>query len=402
MRNIFVNSLKQTPLQNQPIEICERKGIGHPDTICDDLLNNVSIALSKEYLKRFGRIMHYNVDKSLLVAGEVERRFGGGKVTKPMLLVLGDRATFTVDDEEVPIEEIAIQTAKQWFTKNMRFVDPVKHIKYQVEIKKGSEALTDIFRRSSNILPSNDTSAAVGFYPMTETEKTVLEVERYLNSKDFKKQYPGTGEDVKVMGIRQNNDLHLTVAMAFVDQYVTSEDNYFTQKSEVLETLLDFISAKTDMESSTIDLNTLDKKGRGMGGMFLTVLGTSADDGDCGQVGRGNRVNGLISLNRPGSSEAAAGKNPVSHVGKIYNLLTYRIAKEVHTKVPGISETYIWLVSQIGRPIDQPMIASAELVLDKNTSLKDVSNDVQEVIESALMKINDFCQELIEGRVSVC
>jgi S-adenosylmethionine synthetase len=204
------------------------------------------------------------------------------------------------------------------------------------------------------------------------------------------------------MGIRQNNDLHLTVAMAFVDQYVTSEDNYFTQKSEVLETLLDFISAKTDMESSTIDLNTLDKQGRGMGGMFLTVLGTSADDGDCGQVGRGNRVNGLISLNRPGSSEAAAGKNPVSHVGKIYNLLTYRIAKEVHTKVPGISETYIWLVSQIGRPIDQPMIASAELVLEKNTSLKDVSNDVQEVIESALMKINDFCEELIEGRVSIC
>ncbi|MBS7645197.1 MAG: methionine adenosyltransferase [Candidatus Bathyarchaeia archaeon] len=402
MRNIFVNTLKQTPVRDQPIEICERKGIGHPDTICDLILNDISVALSKEYLKRFGRIMHYNIDKGLLVAGEVERKFGGGRVLKPMLLVIGDRATFQVDDAEVPIEEIARETAKRWFRENMRFVDPEEHVRYQVEIKRGSEALRDIFERGPGRLPSNDTSAAVGFYPLTETEITVLELERYLNSDEFKRDHPETGEDVKVMGVRRRNDLHLTVAMAFVDKYVKSEEDYFRKKGEVLEEILSFISPRTDMESVTVDLNTLDEKGRDMRGIYLTVLGTSADDGDCGQVGRGNRANGIIPLNRPASSEAAAGKNPVSHVGKIYNLLSYRLAREIYERVPGISEAYVWLVSQIGRPIDQPMIASAELILEKNTSLKEVSREVHDIIDAKLESIDEFCMELIEGKIPVC
>ncbi|MEM3677166.1 MAG: methionine adenosyltransferase, partial [Candidatus Bathyarchaeia archaeon] len=373
-----------------------------PDTICDLILNDISVALSKEYLKRFGRIMHYNIDKGLLVAGEVERKFGGGRVLKPMLLVIGDRATFQVDDAEVPIEEIARETAKRWFRENMRFVDPEEHVRYQVEIKRGSEALRDIFERGPGRLPSNDTSAAVGFYPLTETEITVLELERYLNSDEFKRDHPETGEDVKVMGVRRRNDLHLTVAMAFVDKYVESEEDYFRKKGEVLEEILSFISPRTDMESVTVDLNTLDEKGRDMRGIYLTVLGTSADDGDCGQVGRGNRANGIIPLNRPASSEAAAGKNPVSHVGKIYNLLSYRLAREIYERVPGISEAYVWLVSQIGRPIDQPMIASAELILEKNTSLKEVSREVHDIIDAKLESIDEFCMELIEGKIPVC
>jgi S-adenosylmethionine synthetase len=403
MRNIFVNALKQTPVKEQPIEICERKGIGHPDTICDLLLNDISINLSKEYLNLFGKIFHHNIDKGLLVAGEVERKFGGGRVEKPMLLVIGDRATFTVGDTDVPVEEIAVTTAKQWFQENMRYIDPEKHIQYQVELKRGSEALTDIFQRqSSACLPSNDTSAAVGFYPLTETEGTVIEAERFLNSKEFKDTHPETGEDVKVMGIRRNNHLHLTIAMAFVDKYITSEVDYFKRKDEVLESLHTVLSSKTNMDSITVDLNTLDQKGRGMGGVYLTVLGTSADDGDCGQVGRGNRVNGIIALNRPAGSEAAAGKNPVSHVGKIYNLLSHRLAQEIYEKVSGISEAYVWLVSQIGQSIDQPMITSAELVLEKNTSIKDVAQDAKEILETNIEEINSFCQELVDGKVSIC
>lgn len=402
MRNIFVNTLKQTPVKDQPIEICERKGKGHPDTICDLILNDISVALSKEYKKRFGRIMHYNIDKGLLVAGEVEHKFGGGKVLKPMLLVIGDRATFKVDDEEVPVEDIARETAKRWFKENMRLVDPEEHVRIQVEIKRGSEALRDIFERGSDMLPSNDTSAAVGFYPLTETERAVLELERYLNSEEFKRDHPETGEDVKIMGVRRGDDLHLTIAMAFVDKYIESEEDYFRRKGEVLEDVLSFISPRTDMESVTVDLNTLDRRGRGMGGMYLTVLGTSADDGDCGQVGRGNRANGIIPLNRPASSEAAAGKNPVSHVGKIYNLLSYQLAREIYERVPGISEAYVWLVSQIGRPIDQPMIASAELILERNTKLREISGEVHDIIEAKLENIGEFCEDLIEGKIPVC
>ncbi|MEM1587434.1 MAG: methionine adenosyltransferase, partial [Candidatus Bathyarchaeia archaeon] len=245
--NIVVAELKQIPLEEQPIEICERKGVGHPDYICDAIANEISIALSKEYLKKFGAIMHHNIDKGLLVAGEVERRFGGGKVLKPMLMVFGDRATFKVDEEEIPVNEIVVETAKEWFRKNLRFVNPEEHVRYQVELKRGSEALRDIFKRGGKVLGANDTSAAVGFFPMTETEKIVLETEKFLNSKDFKKKHPESGEDIKIMGLRKNRELQLTIAMAFVDKFIESEDDYFKKKEEILEEIKEFVNSKTNM-----------------------------------------------------------------------------------------------------------------------------------------------------------
>ena len=78
-------------------------------------------------------------------------------------------------------------------------------MKYQVELKPGSAALTDIFKRKGEILGANDTSAAVGYAPLTPTENIVLETERFINSKSFKKKFPESGEDVKIMAFRTNN-----------------------------------------------------------------------------------------------------------------------------------------------------------------------------------------------------
>jgi len=402
LRNILINGLKQTPLEQQKLEIVERKGLGHPDSMCDCIMDGVSVRLSKEYLKKFGVIMHHNVDKSLLVAGKVEIRFGGGLVKEPMRLIFGDRTTVEVDGVRIPVKEIAIQTAKEWFKENLRFVDPEKHVRYQVELKPGSAGLTDIFRRKGRLLGANDTSAAVGYAPMTKTETIVLETERYVNSSDFKKEFPASGEDVKVMGFRKDNELHLIVSIAFVDRFVESERDYFKKKAEVFEEINRFVKESTDFEKVTVNLNTLDVEGRGLGGVFLTVLGTSADGADSGQVGRGNRVNGLISLNRPFCSEAAAGKNPVSHVGKIYNVLTHRIARRVYHKVDGLEEVYIWLLSQIGKPIDEPAIAGAQVIMKTGNRFEDVRREVEEVMNFELENIDTFCKELAEGKIPIC
>ena len=401
MSHIVLDELKQKTLQEQRTEICERKGLGHPDTICDAIMDDISRALSQEYLKKIGSVMHHNVDKSLLVAGDVEVSFGGGKVLKPMLLVFGDRATFSVGSETVPVEEITIKTAKEWIRNNLRYVDPEKHVKYQVELKRGSQALTDIFQRKDKILGANDTSAAVGFAPLTSTEQMVRDIEFYLNDSPFKSDFPETGEDIKVMGLREDDTLHLTVGMAFVDSYIDGEEKYFRLKDEVVEEIRKYVEPRVKMKVE-VDLNTADRPGRGLGGLYLTVLGTSADGGDCGQVGRGNRVNGIIPLNRPTCSEAACGKNPVSHVGKIYNLLTYKIAEEVYQKVPGVKEVYVWLLSQIGRPINMPKVASAQLVLEPNTRMKDVEAPVKETIQTQLDTIDKFCMELAYGKVRTC
>lgn len=399
MRNIIVEDLKQTPLEKQRIEIVERKGLGHPDYICDAVMDSISVALCKEYLKRAGTILHHNVDKSLLVAGESEQKFGGGAIKQPMLFVFGDRATSQVNGEKIDVGQVAIRTAKEWFKKNMRFVDPDKHVRYQNEIKPGSIGLTDIFKRKGHVLGANDTSAAVGFAPMTRAEKTVLETERYLNSKEFKQRFPESGEDIKVMGFRNGKDLYLTVAMAFVDKYVSGEDDYFEKKAKILEEIHKFASVNTDFEAVDVQLNTLDVKGRGLAGIHLTVLGTSADGSDSGQVGRGNRVNGLISLNRPFCSEAASGKNPVSHVGKIYNALTFKLAQQVYKEVPELEEVYIWLLSRIGSPIDHPAVAAAQVIMKDNGSVQKVRREINDMLDRELENIDKFCLELAEGKI---
>jgi S-adenosylmethionine synthetase len=402
MRNTLINGLNQTPIEKQKLEIVERKGLGHPDSICDAIMDQISVRLSRAYLEKFGAIMHHNADKSLLVAGEIETIFGGGLVKKPMLLIFGDRATFEVDGVSLPIEELTIQTAKEWFKKNLRFVDPEKHVRYAVELQPGSPELTDIFKRKGMTLGANDTSAAVGYAPMTKTENIVLETERYVNSRDFKKRFPESGEDVKVMGFRRAKNLNITIAMAFVDRFVESEKDYFRKKAELLEEIKTFVKEKAYFENATVDLNTLDVKGRGIDGIYLTVLGTSADSADSGQVGRGNRVNGVIPLNRPVGSEAAAGKNPVSHVGKIYNLLTHKIANSIYEQVPGIEEVYIWLLSQIGKPIDQPAIAAAQVVMKSGNSFEPIQKEIEEVVDSELENIEKFCMDLAYGKIPIC
>lgn len=397
--DLTVERLPGPTMEETDFEIVERKGLGHPDTICDLVLDRVSVELSREYLRRFGTVLHHNADKSLLVAGEVETKFGGGRVKKPMLFVFGDRATRRVGEEEVDVEEVVVRASKQWFKENLRFVDPERHLRYRVELKPGSAALVDLFRRvrKGEFLGANDTSAAVGYAPLSRLETLVLKTEKYLNSKDFKRRFPETGEDVKVMGIRRKKRVSLTIAMAFVDKFIKSEEDYFRRKEEVLEDLKDFLS-RAGFGEVELALNTLDARGRGVDGVYLTVLGTSADGADSGEVGRGNRPNGVIPLNRPVSSEAAAGKNPVSHIGKIYNLFSHRLAEAIYERVEGLKEVYVWLVSQIGKPISEPQLVLVKAISGRGG----FEDEVRETVEEEFSRLGEFCDRLIRGEIPIC
>lgn len=400
MRNITVDVLARTPVSQHQVEIVERKGIGHPDTICDAIMDRVSIALSKEYMKRFGKILHHNIDKAFLVAGDAEIKLGGGRVTDPMRLIFGDRATAQAFGERIPVEQIAVDTAKSWIRENLRFVDPDAHVRYDVQIKPGSPELVDIFSRGNPI--ANDTSAAVGYAPLSPTEQIVLETERLLNSRDFKQEFPEVGEDIKVMAFRRDTVLHVTAAVAFVDRFVDSEATYFRRKTDLHDAVMDRIRGKPAFAQTHLHLNTLDAQDRGLGGMYLSVTGTSAESGDSGQVGRGNKVNGVIALNRPMGTEAAAGKNPVSHVGKIYTIMTNQVAAKIHREVSGIHEIYVWMLSQIGAPIDQPEVAAAQLVLERHARRSVVERRAREILDHEIANIGQLCQDLAEGRYPVC
>lgn len=384
------------------MEIVERKGLGHPDTICDAVMESVAVELAQAYLKTCGRVLHFNADKGMLVAGQVACRFGGGSVLAPMRLVMGDRATYEWKRKRIPVQAIAERTAYTWFTRYLPRVKPLKDLECQVELKPASEELRSVTERPREVV-ANDTSATVGYAPLTPTERLVFQVEQFLNSRSFKKEFPDTGEDVKVLAVRRGKDLSLTVAMPFLAPLIHNESEYFQRKVLVERALMNFVTRKSGTGFSPhVFLNVLDRPGAGEAGAYLTLLGTSAEAGDSGEVGRGNRVCGIISLRRPASAEAAPGKNPVAHVGKIYNVLAQVLAEDIYKKVPGLLDVTVWITSQIGQPISSPQAVAVEVIPRRGLKLEAVRPKIQHEVQQAFAHMPSFCKALTRGLYSVC
>lgn len=400
---VLVEQQPAPTLARRSVEFVERKGKGHPDTICDEVMESFSVELCRTYIELAGQVLHHNVDKGLLVAGQATPRLGGGTVQAPMRLVAGDRAVTVIDGKPIAIDEILEATAHGWFKQHLRFVDPRKHLVIQNELHPGSAELSGIYGRGQEIHSANDTSAVVGFAPLTETERLVLAAEHFLNAPELKHEFPETGEDVKVMGVRRGRELQLTVAIAFVDHFFWEEATYFHRKAALRHRLNTFLETKLDaLDSLNIQINTLDRQGHGLEGMYLTVLGTSAEAGDGGEVGRGNRANGLISFCRPMTMEAAAGKNPVAHVGKVYNLLAHELAGTIYQASDAVEEAYVWLCSRIGSPLDQPWCALVQVTLAPDATIRDVEEPIQGILHRELANIGAFTARLMRGEMGVC
>lgn len=398
---MVINSARISPSQ-EAVEIVERKGLGHPDTICDAVMESVAVELAQAYLKRCGRVLHFNADKAMLVAGQVACRFGGGSVLAPMRLVMGDRATYEWKRKRIPIQAIAERTAYTWFKQHLPRVKPLKDLECQVELKPASEELCSVTERPHEPV-ANDTSATVGYAPLTPTERLVFQIEQFLNGRSFKKEFPDTGEDVKVLAVRKGRDLTLTVAMPFLAPLIRSESEYFHRKALAERVLTKFVTRKGGSGFSPhVFLNVLDRPGAGEAGAYLTLLGTSAEAGDSGEVGRGNRVCGIISLRRPASAEAAPGKNPVAHVGKIYNVLAQVLAEDIYKKVPGLLDVTVWITSQIGQPISSPQAVAVEVIPRRGVRLEAVRPRIQREVQLAFTHMPSFCKALTRGLYAVC
>jgi S-adenosylmethionine synthetase len=395
---VVVETLLERPVGRRRVEMVERKGIGHPDTICDSLVEAIAVALNRMYLERLGTVAHYNVDKALLVAGQCRKWFGGGEVTRPMELIIGDRATFEAAGQKLPVEETARAAIADWLARHLPLVAP--HLQTRIALAPGSTELTGIFApRAGAEVVSNDTSGASGYAPLSATEQIVLAIETFVNGPAFKTAFPDTGQDVKVFGRREDDRLSLTVAMPLLAAAAPSEHAYFRRKDEILSALAERFR-ETPFEI-VWRLNNLDVPGRGTDGVYLTLTGTSAEDGDSGQVGRGNRANGLIAFARPSGSEATAGKNALAHAGKVYSVLSHHLAQAIRTAVPGLAEVYVHLAARIGDPIDRPW-TGVQVVLDDGVALPDVEAAIRQAVQAELEQLPEFRARLARGEFPVC
>lgn len=395
-RNIRVQALDRNAVEDQQIEIVERKGIGHPDSICDGVAESVSCALAREYIDRIGKVLHYNTDETQLVAGNAAPAFGGGEVLQPIYLLIVGRATKTYEGTRFPAERIALKAAKDYLRNHIPQLDLETDIVVDVKFGEGSGDLQTVFGDAGVSVPmANDTSFGVGHAPYTETEQIVLNVERRLNT-DLGADDPAIGPDVKIMAKRENDTIDLTVASAIIDRYVSDLDAY-RAKLETVESFVHSVADDYTDRDVNVFVNTADDLDAES--VYLTVTGTSAEQGDDGSVGRGNRANGLITPNRSMSMEATSGKNPVNHIGKIYNLLSTDIAHTVVEETPSIRDLRIRLLSQIGRPIDQPHIADAFVVTDDSKSVAAVEDDIIRVIDEELGDVTSITERAIHGNL---
>lgn len=393
-------SLSPLPYYTQPVEIVERKGIGHPDTMCDALAEELSRHLCRFYLDNFGLVLHHNVDKALLWGGTSQAKFGGGKIISPIEIFLAGRATSEYRGVKVPIDELVEESCSNWLRSNFHMIDSMSNIKLHSLIRPGSADLVELYLRQqeTGIALANDTSCGVGYAPLSELELIALRVEQALNSAETKTAHPEIGEDIKVMAVRNNHDIELTIACAFIDHYISGIDDYLQKKSQLAALVEETAAGITDRQLR-VAVNAADDVAKGS--LYLTVTGTSAESGDDGEVGRGNRVNGLITPYRPMNMEAAAGKNPVTHVGKLYNIVAQKIAYALVNKLDEVTEAYCYLVSRIGSPIKEPMIIDIRVVLVEGSSIAAIQQQVDEIVRGKLDAMDQIRQDLVSGILSI-
>jgi S-adenosylmethionine synthetase len=396
-RNIRVEAIDRDAVEDQEVEIVERKGIGHPDSISDGVAEHVSEALAQAYLDRVGTVLHFNTDETQLVAGEAAPAYGGGEVQSPIYLLIVGRATKEYRGTKIPTERIALRAAREYLEETIPKLEIGTDIVIDVKFGEGSGDLQEVFGDDGVSVPmANDTSFGVGHAPMTETERIVYEAERRLNT-EYVATNPELGPDVKIMGKREGDHVDVTVAAAIVDEYVGNLEEY----DEAVQGVHDFVeSVAEEITDRSVDVyvNTADDYEQES--VYLTVTGTSAEQGDDGSVGRGNRVSGLITPNRSMSMEASSGKNPVNHIGKIYNLLSTEIAQDVVDQVEGIRDLRVRLLSQIGRPIDQPHVADVHVVTEDGLAVADIEADVTEIVDERLADVTSITERVIEGELS--
>lgn len=396
--------LRSLPVSKQYSELVERKGLGHPDYMIDAACEEVSKALSNYYLTHFGRILHYNVDKGLLVGGRATPRFGGGSLDEPINILIAGRATQSVatptGKHEVPIGEIVRGAVRRFISERFRFLNPDRHVTIDYKIRSGSVDLVGLFEEESPVPLSNDTSFGVGFAPFTPLENIVFNTEQMINSPEFKSRVKESGEDCKVMGLRIKNKVILTVADGIVSHLTSDLDHYISVKEEIRDRVYDMAVRMADGLDIEVYVNTGDRIVPGdqeNSRVYLTVTGTSAEGGDDGNTGRGNRASGLITPNRQMSLEATAGKNAVSHVGKIYNIAAFNMAKEIY-KTGAFEEVYVKMLAQIGVRIDRPLSVIVQYVPARRVN-SSVKYETEEIVRSELRNITRISMLVMEDKV---
>lgn len=415
-KNLFVGASCKPRIDDTDYEVVERKGIGHPDTLCDTIAEKISQAYSQYCLEHYGIILRHMIDKIALSGGSAKVKFGGGEMQKPIRLYLNCRFTRTYQSETIPYIEIVTDVVRKHFGEILPLLDldkwlmivdnthfaPGPGVVYEADGSTQNERqfFFEVPKKEfavfhDNSLRSNDTSTTVSYSPLSVTEKIVILVEKTLNDKEFKKLYPFVGSDIKVMARRIQKKVDITACVPFIALH-TPDKEFYAQKLILLEQLIrGLVLGQYGQYQVSVSLNTRDNPSKS--DYYLTLTGSAIESGDEGVVGRGNRYNGIIPFTRHMSIEACCGKNPVYHVGKIYTAIGSLISSEIFSLL-GL-ETCVYLTSQMGRSISDPWSVYVEVYGETISPTQ--RQFIEGVVERCLTKANETTHKIVKGEINL-
>lgn len=403
-----VYSISNTGFQ-QDVEIVERKGLGHPDTLADALAENLSVVYSNYTLQQFGVILHHNFDKLGILGGRTDVTYGYGKIISPIRVLLNGRASTHFSNTQVPVKDILEKETKRFLKEIFGgLINSSQDIELyynlstasgpgKIRESKGSRAYLFNPRSINEVkgydrLVSNDTSIGCSYAPLSIFEQAMFNIEQYLNSQKLKDEFPWIGTDIKIMGVRVKNKKSITICVPQIAKYVPSQSTY-KENTEIIKSLikeyLHDIYSDNDVE---LFINTRDNYEKQ--DIYLTAIGSSIESGDEGLVGRGNRINGLITPLRPMSIEGVCGKNPVYYVGKMYNIVAFNIANRLYDETNQANE--VFLVGQNGRDLLSPWKSIVRIYGPQpNEEL------ISSVVEKKLKEIPKITQKLLRKEIKL-
>jgi len=390
---------------NQTFEVVERKGVGHPDTLSDHLAEYLSVQYSNFTINKFGVILHHNFDKVGLLGGKSSVKFGSGKLTSPIRVLINGRASFSFGGENFDVWQMLVDWTKKFLVNKLPNINPEIDIVCinnlstasspgQQKDNASKSARNFWFQpRSLEDLPelkqpfSNDTSVGVGFAPYSKLETFVLNIEDTLNDFEYKKNNIWIGSDIKIMGAREGENFYITMCVPQIADYVPDAETYLRNLSKVKNDI-NVIALQLGINNLELNVNTRDSVEKNE--FYLTATGSSIESGDEGLVGRGNRVNRLITPNRIMCIEGAAGKNPIYHIGKVYHLFANNLANKIYEKF-GL-ENAISVISQSGRDLNDPWIISIETTEELGNNIK---KDIEIFIKNEINNIKGITKDIL-------
>lgn len=330
--------------ENNSIEIVERKGVGHPDTLADALAEEISRVYSRYCLEHFGAVLHHNIDKLYVGAGWNTNDFGSVKRIKPIKVIINGRISNTCNGEEIDIDMIIKNTVREYIGCVLPHINVEEDIDIIVNSTQHTRVPHWFSPRNLNDVPdskevfANDTSVVISYYPYTICERLAIEIERFFWRPNEKKypipQYKEIGQDIKVMVSRIDKKIDVIVCMPVISTEINSREEYYetVDKYEIqLKNLAKKICKNTEYEVNVSVNAKYDNDKRGT--LYMLALGTSAECGEEGLVGRGNSSLGIISTFRPNSMEAPSGKNPRYHTGRVLSFLSNRLSKAIYNEM---------------------------------------------------------------------